>query len=94
MPLDAKNCRYKVHKVQLEAGRPCVISLESAKGAGWFDTYLRVEDASGKVLAQYDDMGVDMNALAVFTPPTAGEYRIVATSYQPATGNYLLVVRQ
>jgi predicted Zn finger-like uncharacterized protein len=84
----------KKHTVTLEAGKPCVISLESFKGAGWFDTFVRVEDKDGKTLMQDDNKGVDLNALLVFTPPQSGLYRIVATSRQPATGNYLLVVRQ
>lgn len=93
-PVDAKKCPFKVHGVQLEGGKPCVISLESFKGPGLFDTYVRLEDMNGKVLAQDDDHGVDLNSLIVFTPPATGQYRIVATCFQPATGNYLLTVRQ
>jgi hypothetical protein len=93
-PLDAKRCHFKKHTVEMEAGKPCVISLESLKGAGWFDTFVRVEDMNGKLLMQDDNRGVDVNSLMVFTPPQTGQYRIVATSLQQATGNYLLVVRQ
>jgi hypothetical protein len=93
-PVDAKRCPYKIHNVQLEAGKPCVVSLESFKGAGWFDTFVRIEDSSGKVLAQDDNRGVDLNSLVVFTPAQSGQVRIVATTLQPKMGNYLLVVRQ
>jgi S1-C subfamily serine protease len=101
-PLDANNRPFKVHTVQLEAGRPCVISLESPKGPGYFDTFLRVEDNAGKMLAENDDSGVDMNSMVVFTPQETGTYRIVAKSFfapgaeglLTPTGNYLLVVRQ
>jgi len=92
--LDAKQCRIKIHEVKLEAARPCTISLESFKGPGNFDTFLRLEDSTGKELASDDDHGVDLNSLVVFTPKQAGTYRVVATSFEPAVGNYLLVVRQ
>jgi hypothetical protein len=49
---------------------------------------------NGKALAQDDDSGVDLNSLLVFTPPATGQYRIVATCFRPATGNYMMVVRQ
>ena len=93
-PLDDKQRPFKAYSAQLEAGKPCVVSLESPKGANWFDTYVRVEDASGKVLAEDDNKGVDTNSLVMFTPPESGAYRIVVTCARPATGNYLLVVRQ
>jgi S1-C subfamily serine protease len=93
-PVDAKQCPYKVHTVQLEAGRPTVVSLESFKGPGWFDTFVRIEDGGGKVLMQDDNKGVDVNSLVVFTPPQSGQYRVVATSLQRKMGSYLLVVRQ
>jgi predicted Zn finger-like uncharacterized protein len=93
-PVDSKMCPYKVHLVQLEAGKPAVISMESFNGPDFFDTFLRLEDMSGKVLAFDDDKGVDLNSLVVFTPPTTGQYKIVATCYKPALGNYMLVVRQ
>jgi S1-C subfamily serine protease len=102
--LDANNRPFKVHTVHLEAGKPCVVSLESpnAKGPGYFDTFLRVEDANGTILGEDDDSGVDLNSMVVFTPQSTGTYRIVAKSfYQDGapgdltpTGNYLLVVRQ
>jgi hypothetical protein len=93
-PVDARKCPYKVHTVQLEGGKPCVISLESFKGPGYFDTLVRVEDMNNQKLVEDDDHGVDLNSLLVFTPPVTGQYRIVATCYQPAMGNYMLVVRQ
>ncbi|HYV36947.1 MAG TPA: hypothetical protein VE988_14670, partial [Gemmataceae bacterium] len=93
--VDGQKRTYQIHEKKLEGGKPCVVSLESFKGAAWFDTFLRIEDADGKVLAEDDDSGVDLNAMVVFTPPQTGVYRIFAISFQPgATGNYLLVVRQ
>jgi S1-C subfamily serine protease len=85
---------YKEHTVKLEAGKPCIVSMESFPGPAYFDTYVRVEDDGGAVLAEDDDSGVDSNALIVFTPRETGTYRIVATCFRPAAGTYLLVVRQ
>jgi hypothetical protein len=95
-PLDVRNCPYKTHPVMLEAGKPCVVSMESPKvQQGWFDTYLVILDPSGKVLHEDDDGGTDLNAMVVFTPTTTGQHRIVATCYPPAAlGNYNLIVRQ
>ena len=96
-PHDAEGRAFKVHSVQLDSGRPCIVSLESpktGKNDGYFDTYLRIEDATGNILKQDDDSGVDLNSMIVFTPPETGTYRIVATCFQPAVGNYMLVVRQ
>src|SRR5262249_54111428 len=94
-PRDAKNRPFKVHTLKLEANRPCVVSLESPKGTGWFDTLLRVEDGNGKLLFEDNNSGVDTNSLIEFTPQQTGTYRIVATCSQPTPqGNYLLVVRQ
>jgi hypothetical protein len=92
---DPQNHFLVPHVVQLQAGKPVIVSLESPKGPGYFDTLVRVEDANGKMIAQDDDSGVDLNSLISFTPAQTGAYRIVVTSFQAGvTGNYLLVVRQ
>jgi hypothetical protein len=95
LPRDKKNRPFKDYNVTLEAQRPCVVSLESPKGAGWFATSLRVEDAIGNLVSEdTQSSGVDGNSLIEFTPTQAGTYRIVATCTQPSQGDYLLVVRQ
>jgi hypothetical protein len=38
--------------VKLTAGKPAVIEMQSKR----FDTYLRLEDAKGKTLAENDDI--------------------------------------
>jgi len=57
------------------------------------DSYLRVEDASGRELARDDDSGEGLNARLVFHATSTGPYRIVATSYAPALGRFTIAVR-
>jgi hypothetical protein len=69
------------------ADRTYVIELESAA----FDAFLRLEDATGKLLAENDDSPCNQNSRLDFVPKTDGSYRIVATSLQEAgTGPYAL----
>ncbi len=92
----------KVHTVRLTGGQAVVIDLESGDGsttpkAGFFDTWLRVEDSTGKELAYNDDVvpGKNYNSRVEFTPTQDGDYRIVVTSYAPgATGAYSVTIRQ
>jgi tetratricopeptide (TPR) repeat protein len=83
----------KVHEVKLAAGNSIVIDLESHA----FDTFLRLEDASGKKLAENDDVipGVNLNSRILFTPEKHGIYRLVATAFQGrGVGPYTLTVRE
>src|SRR5262245_32480846 len=59
-----------------------------------FDTFLRLEDADGKELARNDDSGGELNAQIVFTAPKSGDFRIIATSYEPAKGLFVLNVKE
>jgi tetratricopeptide (TPR) repeat protein/serine/threonine protein kinase len=89
--LSAKQ-REQAHPVQMSAGKTYVIDMESQQ----FDTYLRLEDANGKVLAENDDISpTDQNSRIVFTASTDGAYRIVATSFQQrGAGTYTITVRE
>jgi tetratricopeptide (TPR) repeat protein len=84
--------KSQVHAWKLVAGRTYVIDLESDA----FDAFLRLEDATGKMLAQNDDISpINQNSRLIFTPKADGGYRIVATSFQEAgTGPYTLRVRE
>src|SRR5947208_6055817 len=57
-----------------------------------FDPYLRLEDSSGKELAFDDDGGGFPNAKLIFKAPKDDTYKIIATTFAPATGNYTLTV--
>lgn len=85
-----KKSFHRVHVVKLQAGVEYTIDLTSNE----FDPYLRLEDASGKNLAEDDDSGGDLNARIVYRAPADGEYRVIVTSFEPGDiGEYTLVVR-
>ena len=82
---------HKVHTFKMKAGQVYFLDLVSTE----FDTYLRLEDSSGKQLAEDDDSGGNLNARIVFHAQREDNYRIIATSYQAgASGMYTLTVRE
>ncbi len=89
-PLDRvrKQSHHKVHEVELKKDQLYLIELRSAD----FDTFLRVEDAQGKKLAENDDIGeTDLNSRLGFVPSATAKYRLVVTSFQgKQTGKYIL----
>ena len=82
----------RVHEMKMLAGKTYVLDLESAQ----FDTYLRLEDAKGKVLAENDDISPEnLNSRLIFSAKEAGVYRIIATSFQQqGAGAYTLTIRE
>jgi serine/threonine-protein kinase len=84
--------REEAHTVKLQAGKIVIIDMESPQ----FDTYLRLEDDRGKILAENDDISPDnLNSRLVFTVARDGAYRIIATSYQQrGQGDYTLTIRE
>jgi serine/threonine protein kinase/Tfp pilus assembly protein PilF len=85
--------KSSVHEQTLVAGRTYVIELESSA----FDAFLKLQDASGKLLDENDDIepGVIQNARMIFTPPSDSGYRIIATSFEQAgIGPYTLRIRE
>jgi hypothetical protein len=83
-----------VHEVKLTAGKPVVIEMQSKQ----FNTYLRLEDANGKTLAENDDIdtaGKNLNSRILFMPKDDGVYRVIATSFQQkGRGEYQIIVRE
>ena len=81
-----------VHEVKMLASKTYVLDMESPK----FDTYLRLEDAKGKVLDENDDISADdQNSRLIFSPKEAGVYRVIATSFQQqGSGAYTLKIRE
>jgi tetratricopeptide (TPR) repeat protein len=74
-----KHSPHKVHEVDLKKGQAYRIELHSAR----FDTFLRVEDGTGKVMAENDDIGpTDLNSRLGFVPQRSGKYRLIVTSSQ------------
>ena len=84
--------REQSHPLKMTAGKTYRIDMTSAE----FDTYLRLEDDKGKVLAENDDISDEnLNSRIIFSCKEDGNYRIVATSYQEAgRGAYVLTIRQ
>jgi len=81
--------RCKVHQVSLAAGETYQIDLKSQA----FDAYLRLEDKSGRGLAENDDGGGGTNARLLFTPASSDTYRLIATTFQVGeTGAYTLTI--
>ncbi len=81
-PLDpARNSRHKVHTVKLQEGKTYQIDMISRA----VDAYLLVKDTAGHVLTQDDDSGGNQNARIVFRPSKTATYRIIATTFGPAS---------
>jgi predicted Zn finger-like uncharacterized protein len=92
---NASHC--KVFTVTMSAGRTYQIDMikKAVPGkASDLDPYLRLEDPEGNNIAQDDDGGDDLNARITFMCTRAGIYRIVATTLNPATGQFTLKVEE
>ena len=82
--------RYDVWNVTAVAGQRVVIDMESDD----VDAYLRVLRSDGTLIATDDDGGSGSNARLEFRTPDAGDYLVIATSYEAgATGGYRVNVR-
>ena len=89
-PKDASRveCYCKIYTIKLEAGKTYQFDCKS----DW-DNWLRIEDAKGKQLAEDDDGGGGTDAQIVFECKTAGEYRVIVTSFDAAaTGDFVVTV--
>jgi tetratricopeptide (TPR) repeat protein len=84
--------REQSYHLKMTAGKTYMIDMSSAQ----FDTYLRLEDDKGKVLAENDDISPqNLNSRILFNCKENGSYRIVATSFKErGTGSYLLTIRE
>jgi tetratricopeptide (TPR) repeat protein len=82
--------REQSYPVKMTAGKTYMIDMSSAQ----FDTYLRLENDKGKVLAVNDDISPqNLNSRIIFSCKEDGNYRIVATSFQHAgRGAFVLII--
>jgi hypothetical protein len=80
----------RTFQVRMQRGRTYVIDMVSTQ----IDPFLRLENPTGQHIAQDDDSGGFPNARITFLAPEDGLYRIVATSFAPATGGFSLMVRE
>ncbi len=88
-PLDrVRKMPCESHFVELKKGQAYVFTMRSRE----LDSYLRLEDPSGKEVARNDDDGGGLDARIVYTPQESGKYTIIATLYRSASGQYSLTV--
>jgi thiol-disulfide isomerase/thioredoxin len=80
---------YKLYRVALQKDKSYQIDLVSKA----LDAYLYLKTADGKEIAEDDDGGGGLNARIIFTPPAAGTFQIVASTFTPrGTGDFSLSV--
>ena len=84
-----RNTPAKLYTVALKKGKSYKIDMV---GIG-FDAYLRLEDDTGKELAEDDDGGGGLNAQIIFNCPKDGDYKIYCTCFATAGGKYVLTVK-
>ncbi|MEO0455442.1 MAG: PPC domain-containing protein [Cyanobacteria bacterium P01_A01_bin.114] len=80
---------YDLYRFTGDPDQQVTITLASSE----FDTYLFLVDPNGDKLAENDDIEGSTNSSLTVNLPTAGEYMIVANSYNPfGRGAYTLTV--
>jgi serine protease Do len=78
-----KESYCKVYTFNMKAGSTYTIDLISGDKSGKkLDTFMRLENADGKELAQDDDGGGFPHSRIVYKPAKDGDYRIIATSFE------------
>jgi serine protease Do len=82
----------KIYTFRLKAGHTYTLDLISGDKTGRkLDTFLRLEYADGKEIAQDDDGGGFPHSRIVYKALKEADYRIIATSFEPAqTGPFTL----
>jgi serine protease Do len=86
-----KSSHHKVYTFKMGPDSVYTLDLASKK----MDSFLRLEDSTGKQLAADDDGGGNLDSRIVFRPSKEDTYRIIATTFQPGqTGPFTLTVRQ
>ncbi len=97
-PLDTvqKNSHAKIYTFRMKAGSNYTLDLISSDKSGKkLDTFLRLENAQGKELAQDDDGGGFPHSRIVFKAIRDDDYKIVATSFEAnQTGPFTLKVSE
>ena len=79
------------HPVATVEGRPVVVAVEALEPG--LDTYLRVYDVDGALVAEDDDGGSGLDSRLVLVPATGGRHVVEVASYQGASsGPYRLRV--
>jgi hypothetical protein len=80
----------KVFAVDFKSGKTYKIDMVSKE----IDSYLRLEDPSGKELAKDDDSGGLVNARINFHCPMDGAYKVICTTFGGGTGAFTLTIQE
>jgi thiol-disulfide isomerase/thioredoxin len=85
-----RNQHRKVYPFKMTAGRKYQIDMESPE----IDSFLRLEDPTGKQVAFHDDIDFpkNLNARIIHVAEKDGEYKIIATHANPKLGKFTLTV--
>lgn len=82
---------HKVYFVKMTKGSSYSLEMNSEA----FDSYLRLETAAGRPLAEDDDGGGNLNSRLFFQAPTSDTYRVIVTTLEPgATGEFQVMVHE
>ena len=87
-PVQKQPC--KVFTVDFKSGQNYKIGMVSKE----IDSYLRLEDATGKELAKDDDSGGLVNARINFHCRMEGTYRVICTTFNGGTGPFTLTIQE
>ena len=80
----------KTHTVKLTGGKTYQIDMVSAD----LDSYLRLDDSTGKTVAVDDDSGGNLNARIIHTAAKDDTFKIHAITFDGQFGNYVLTVKE
>jgi hypothetical protein len=83
-----RNSKAKTFTAELRAGKTYEIEMASNE----INSYLRLEAPTGQELAHDDDGGGFPHARILFNCQLTGSYRIICTTFAPATGSFTLTV--
>lgn len=72
------------------AGQRVVIDLVRPEGSSLYDPYLYITGPGLDSALADDDAGAGCDASISFVPPTDGEYRVIATTFQRQEGAFVL----
>lgn len=83
------------YRITLSGNQTILISLNGSGATPVSDTYLRIYNANGVLIAENDDGGGGLNSLLRFTAANPGTYYIEVDSYSSSyTGQYTLSVEE
>lgn len=87
-----RKTHFKAYPLKIKAGSLYVIDLVRNPQQNT-DPYLFLEGPDGKVVTQDDDSGGNLNSRIIFHAKQDGDFRVIATTLFPATGDFTLTVR-